>query len=76
VTFKGRISTETVKRAQAAREFFAAAFADGEIDPDEGATLEVLLEATEGSASVTDWATARAARMLSRAVELPDDHAA
>jgi hypothetical protein len=73
VAFKGRISTETVEKAETALDFYDRA---GVIDPQEGATLRVLLVATVGSATVTDWATARAARMLRRAVELPNDEAA
>jgi hypothetical protein len=77
VAFKGRISTETVEKAETALDFYDRASADdGVIDPQEGATLRVLLVATVGSATVTDWATARAARMLRRAVELPNDEAA
>jgi hypothetical protein len=77
VTFKGRISTETVEKAETALDFYDRASAgDGVIDPEEGATLRVLLVATVGSATTTDWATARADRMLRRAVELPSDSTA
>lgn len=71
MAFRGRVSTDTVEFAERARDYLRTAYDDGELDPEEEATLSSLIDATVTSAAITDSAVMRSQRMLRRGVELP-----
>lgn len=68
--FKGRLSSDTCKNAEAALDYLRRAAERGGVGPDEIETLESLIQATVTSAALTDGAVLRSQRMLRRGVEL------